>query len=236
LRQYHNWKAFDGPFSSWRNESAIVTSENQWRQAGEYTTEAAYVSGREHYSKAAAGKEKRKSWPPVSAGEFGGMLEEICAPSRAATFRWDHWEALNGARSAVFAYQVAPEFSRYSVCCRVVAQLNGKPRQEYVKTGHRGFVSVDPQSGKVERLILYATDLTDAKGLSAAGHVLEYSDVTIGGSRYSLPVRSTAYVRNGPFESREDMEYRDHRRFSADAAINFAEDPAPKEDSGKTGH
>jgi len=235
VRQYHNWRDIDTFFSSWRNEATRITLENQWNETGAYTTEAAYVAGREHYGKT-AGKEKRKSLPPVSVGEFGGMLEEICDPSRAAKFAWDHWQMVNGTRAAVFAYEVASEFSRYSVCCRAAAQSNGTPRQEYVKTGHRGFVAVAPQSGAVMRLILYATDLTDPGGLNAAGHVLKYADVDVGGSRHLLPVRSTAYVRIGQSESREEIEYRDHHKFSAEAAINFAEDPAPRERDRTTGH
>jgi len=230
VRQYHNYQAFDAPGFAQGHEATATVVDDRWHEAGAYTAEAAYISGREHYSKAAAGNEKRKSKPPVSVGEFGGMLEEICDPSRAAIFRWDHWQVVNGARTAVFAYRVAAEFSRYSACCRVVVQPDGKLRREYVKTGHRGFVSVDPQSGTVMRLILYATDLTEATGVVAAGQLLEYGDVSIGGSRYILPVRSTAYVRIEQFESREEIEYRDHRKFSADAAIDFAEDPEPQQD------
>jgi hypothetical protein len=236
VRQYHNYGPFDAPGFFQGSVAAATVVDNRWHEAGSYTAEAAYISGREHYSKTSAAKEKRKPIPPVSVGEFGGMLEEICDPSRAASFLWDHWQMIHGTRVAVFAYRVAPEFSRYSVCCREVAQPNGKPRQEYVKTGHRGFVSVDPQSGAVMRLVLYATDLTEATGLNAAGHVLEYADVDVGGSRYLLPVHSIAYVRIGRSESREEIEYRDHRKFSADAAINFDEDPAPQEGNRTTGH
>ncbi|MFY9726535.1 MAG: hypothetical protein WAJ87_13645 [Bryobacteraceae bacterium] len=236
VRQYHNYRSLEVPGSFQGYEKTATIVDDRWHEAGEYTAEAAYISGREHYSKTAAGKEKRKSIPPVSVGEFGGMLEEICDPSRAAEFAWDHWQMLDGTRAAVFAYQVALEFSRYSVCCRQAAQLNGKPRQEYVKTGHRGFVFLNPQSGAVLRLVLYATGLTEATGVNAAGHVLDYGDVAVGGNRYLLPVRSVAYVRIGRFESREEIEYRDHRKFSADAAINFDEDPAPQEGHRTRGH
>jgi hypothetical protein len=71
----------------------------------------------------------------VSIGEFGGMMEEIFDSSRAAKFDWDRWQTLEGTRTAVFSYRVAPEFSQYSVGCRTVAQLGGKRRQEYVKRG-----------------------------------------------------------------------------------------------------
>jgi hypothetical protein len=210
-------------------EEAVTTVDDRWHAATAYTAEAAYAAGRT-YHRQTADDEKRNRALHVSHGEFGGMMEEIFDPSRAATFEWDRWQTLNGTRTDVFNYRVAPEFSRYSVCCRPVAQPGGKPRQEYVKAGHRGFVFVDPQSGTVMRLILYATNVGAPADVNAAGHVLEYGEVGIGGSRYLLPVRSTAFVRIGQSESREEIEYRNYHKFSSEAAIDFAEDAGDRED------
>ena len=151
-------------------------------------------------------------------------MEEIFDLRRAASFEWDRWQTLNGTRTAVFSYRVALHLSRFVVCCRMIPQGYDKPIHTYLKAGHRGFVFADPRSGAVMRLILYASDFAGDVDTMAAGHVLEYGDATIGGSRYLLPVRSTAYARIGQYESREEIEYRNHHRFSSDAAINFTED------------
>ena len=66
-------------------------------------------------------------------------------------------------------------------------------------------------------------------GVNAAGHVLDYGEVNIGGKSYLLPVRSIAYVRVGRFESREEIEYSHHRKFTTEATVNFIEDPADQE-------
>jgi hypothetical protein len=237
VRQYHNYKSFDKPSSffvgGW---SETVTSvDDRWYAAGAYTADAAYVAGRA-YHRGTAANDKRERTSRVSHGEFGAMLEEIFDPSRAAWFAWDRWQTLNGTRTAVFGYQVAPEFSRYSVCCRTTVQPDNKRRQEYVKAGHRGFVFADPRSGAVMRLILYATGPAGEADTIAAGNVLEYGDVSIGESRYLLPVRSTAYVRIGEYESREEIEYRNYHKFSSEAAISFTEDAGDGEGMPAIGH
>ena len=89
--------------------------------------------------------------------------------------------------------------------------------------------------GRWTRLILYATGLGGAADVNAAGHVLEYGEVGIGGSRYFLPVRSTAFVRIGQSESREEIEYRNYHKFSSEAAIDFTEDAGDREGMPATG-
>jgi len=91
-------------------------------------------------------------------------------------------------------------------------------------SGAPGIVFVDPQSGAVMRLIMYATDFAGDVNNVASGHVLGYGEVGIGGSRYLLPVRSLAYVRIEQYESREEIEYRNRHKFDSEAAINFTED------------
>ena len=151
-------------------------------------------------------------------------MEEIFDLRRAASFEWDRWQTLNGTRTAVFSYRVALHLSRFVVCCHMIPQGHSKPLQQYVKAGHRRFVFADPQSGAVMRLILYASDFAGDADTMAAAHVLEYGDVSIGDRRYLLPARSTNYVRIGPYESREEIEYRNYHKFSSEAAINFTED------------
>ena len=74
-------------------------------------------------------------------------------------------------------------------------------------------------------MILYATDLSEATEVSAAGHVLDYGEVTVSRQPYLLPVRSVAFVRSGIYETREEIEYRNYRKFSGEAIINFTADP-----------
>jgi hypothetical protein len=225
VRQFHNYKLFlaIGAFPGQSIGTAPVNAH--WYAAGAYSSETAYVAGRV-YQKPAAGAGIRTQILPVSIGEFGGMMEEIFDTTRAATFAWDRWQMLNGARMAVFSYRVPLASSRYAVCCLTIPQPPAKPRQEQIKAGHRGLVFIDPGSGAVMRLILIADGFAGNVDSLAAAHLIEYGDIAIGTNHYLLPRRSTAYVRIGSYESREEIEYRKHRKFTGEAAINFGEDPA----------
>lgn len=227
VRQFHNYRVFTtmGPFPGQSIRSSTVDGE--WHPAGAYTTEAGYLAGRAYHKQAVA---TGKKMPPVevSIGEFGGMLEEIFDRARNATFAWDRWQTVNGIRAAVFHYHVPLASSRYSVCCATVAQPAGKSRQERVKAAHDGLIFADPQSGAVLRLILIAGEFAGNVNTLAAAHVLDYGDVAVGANHVLLPVRSIAYVRIGPYESREEIEYRDYHKFASDAAINFSQDGAPE--------
>ncbi len=214
--QYHNWGL------TAVNPSSLL--DDAWHPAGKYKYDTAYVAGRPYHKLDVVASETHGRLLPVSNGEFGGMLEEIFGAARRATFAWDRWQMRNGTRLAVLAYNVPLATSGYTVCCRQISRFFGKPEHEFVKAGHRGFVLADPRSGAIMRLIMYATDFADEADTIAAGHVLDYGEVTIGARRYLVPSHSSAYVRIGQYESRDEIEYRNYRKFSSEAAINFAED------------
>ena len=197
-----------------------IKVDDRWHADRAYQLEAEYGRSGEFPSEMAAWAEhKRVSL--LSIGEFGGIMEEIFDSSRRAVFHWDRWQVIGGIRTAVLTYEVTPEFSRYSVCAR---EESDKDLGSCRIAGHRGFVFVEPESGTVERLILIATGLTGE--VYGAGHVLDYGPASISGRRYTLPVRSIAYMRIGQYETREEIEYRNHRKFTADSVVNFAADPA----------
>ncbi len=221
VRQYHNYHDVNESVccNIWKK---IPHIDDVWHMAANYTIEAAYVSGHERLAKAPVNGQQPAHEVRVSAGEFGGMLEEIFDPSRNAAFVWDHWQVLSGIRTAVFSYQVSSEFSRYSICCR------GAHLTEWVKAGHRGFVFADPKSGTIMRLILVAAGLNENTGVTGAAHVMDYGNVTIDTVPYVLPLRSIAYVRIGPYESREEIEYSRHHKFGTESEISFEGEDNPK--------
>ncbi len=194
----------------YRNYKGSVV-DDQWHASLRYSMEATYPER----------PGKRSPVVPLTTGEFGGMMVAIFAPASAGTFTWDRWQVMAGTRMAVFGYRIVPVFSRYTVCCRLVPQPDGSSRAEDYPSGHRGVVFIEPASGIVRRLILYATGLTETSPMSAAGNVLDYGEVKIDNMRYMLPVRSTGYERVGRAETREEIEYRNYHKFRADTAIDF---------------
>ena len=64
--------------------------------------------------------------------------------------------------------------------------------------------------------------------LCHAGHVLDYGEANIGGSSYLLPRRSIGYTQRSDPEAREEIEYRDCRKFGSDANIVFPTEGTPE--------
>jgi len=206
----------------------VPPSGTHWRDAGSFSGEVAYVAGRDHFrvtlvnNKPFSGSLEQlgrdHAW-----GEFGGLMLEIMDPRREAAFRWDRWEMLQGRRMAVFRYAVDLAHSHYSL--RVpLRHWRGAVSQSWIfPAAHHGFIYVDPQTGVLERSILYADGLDCASPLSAAGDVLDYSAIRIGEATFQLPTRAVAYGRAQRTETREEIEYRDYRKFQSDSTVKFDE-------------
>jgi len=127
-------------------------------------------------------------------GEFGPILSTVLVDASRNKLGWLRWEQGAAGPVAVFAYGVAPEKSQYEVeyCC--VADSLGQPHVFRRLTGYHGEMTVDPASGAILRLQVQA-DLKPGEPVAAAGMVVEYGPVEIGGRTYICPVRSVALTR-----------------------------------------
>ena len=217
-RQFHT--LVHGRLSPSRGGTRMVAEvDKRWHPAGSYTAEATYVEGADHYRLVLEdNRPTTKSFDAivqkVSWGEFAGAMKEVF--SSEPGFEWDRWEVTGGIRTAVFTYYVDPAHSGYWLCC-----------PEFT-TGHRGLVYADPQRGAIRRIIIYATGLTLSSPVNAAGHVIDYAEVKIGGQTYLLPYRSAVYNRSGTTEIREDIDYRGYRKFGTNATVAFPTDQQPQ--------
>jgi hypothetical protein len=144
------------------------------------------------------------------------MMQEVLG--REPALKWDRWQVLNGVPAAVFGYFVSPEASRYSVCT-VTRETNEQPVCR--NTPHRGLVFAEPETGAVRRIVVYATGLGPADPVTAAGHVLDYTETGVGGRRHLLPAAAISFVQSGRREWREEIEYRRYRKFEAETTIRY---------------
>ena len=207
---------------------AVPPTGTLWIAAGSFSGEVAYVAGRDHFRVTRVNdKPFRGSLEQLgrdySWGEFGGLMLEIMDPRRAAAFQWDRWEVLHGRRLAVFRYAVDLAHSHYSLRVPLVHPQGAEKQSWTFPAGHHGFIYVDPQTGVIERSILYADGLDCASPLSAAGDVVDYGAIRIGGSSFQLPTRAVAYERALQTETREEIEYRDFRKFESESTVKFDE-------------
>ena len=218
VRQFRNYALVHHP-SFGHPDRMDAVADDRWHAAGSYSGEAGYVGGRDYYRVASVdNKPFHGSFEQLGrdalSGEFGGLMTEILDPSREATFEWDRWEVYRAHRMAVFRYAVDLKHSRYWL---------RSPATQPVNIAHRGLVYVDPQTGVVGRLILYGIGLTIDAPLNAVAVVLDYGNVPIGGATFLLPVGGISYMRAQRRETREEIDYRDYRKFQSASTVKFDE-------------
>ena len=214
-RQFRGYRREDWQGAGW----PISLADGRWHAAGSYSDQAGYVGGRDYYRVAFRdGKPFHGTLEQLgrdlSWGEFGGLMTEILDPSREAAFVWDRWEVHGGRRMAVFRYAVDARHSRYSL--RTAAS-------QPVTVAHGGFVYVDPRTGVIGRLVLNGVGLPSNFVIRAAADLLDYGEVAVGGASFVLPLRALAYQRAPTGETREEIEYRDYRKFQSESTVKFDE-------------
>lgn len=131
----------------------------------------------------------------VTRGTFGPIListfESATAPG--GSLKWSRWEQTGNRRVAVFRYSTAPDMRSFDVgfCCLAVDDAAVHFRR---KTAFHGEIAVDPETGRVFRLVVHA-DLEPRSPLLSSGIVVEYGSVNLGGISYFCPLRSVSLSR-----------------------------------------
>ncbi len=144
------------------------------------------------------GKTKPEASPPglSSSGEFGPTLVTILSDSAKGRTVWSHWEETSAGLAAVYSYEVPAGASHYRVdycCTRGAVDTNDGTNSFHGTPGYRGFLYIDPETGAVLRYTLNS-ELRDSDAITRSAVLVEYGQVSIGGSDYLCPVRSEAVM------------------------------------------
>jgi hypothetical protein len=154
----------------------------------------------------------------TSTGEFGSMLREVFEPGTKARFDWDHWATLRKRRALVFAYRVLQPNSQWSI---------DYERRDRIIAGYRGLIYIDRDTRQVLRVTLEAEDIPPAFPVQQAKTVLDYDYADISGRQFLLPLKAEVRMRASRFLTRNDVEFRLYRKFSAESELKFDETPPP---------
>ena len=130
-------------------------------------------------------------------GEFGPILSLAISDAIHNKLAWLMWEKGGGGKVAVFAFEVPPRTSHYSVdyCC--LRDPGGQPRRFQTVAGYRGEIAIEPQTGAILRLQLQA-GLGANEPVKSSSLLVEYGPVEIGGRTFICPRRSVAVFRIRP--------------------------------------
>jgi hypothetical protein len=148
----------------------------------------------------------------TSTGEFGSMLAELFAPETAAEFQWDRHSVLRGRKVFVFRFRVSQRRSQWHISYQ---------RQREIIAGYRGQAYIDKETGMVLRLSLVTDEVPRDFPINEARTALDYGFAKISDRDYLLPLRATIRMREAKLLTRNEVEFRLYRKFTAEASIAF---------------
>ncbi len=158
----------------------------------------------------------------TSTGEFGTMMREIFLPETETEFWWERWARLRGKIVHVYGYRVRQAKSKWRVSWQ---------RQLEVVPGYKGLVYIDRDVPMVYRLTLEAENMPASFPIQEAKSMLDYAFSEISDKQYLLPLRAEVRMREGRFLVKNQVEFRNYRKFGAEATITFDvnAEPLPEE-------
>lgn len=203
----------------------------EWNESGSWlpvdtlTLRVTYYQEKERYQLTARnGRASRQSVESLAGaytqGEFGSVLRLIFDDASKTEFQWLRWDRSEPRPLAVFRYRVRVENSRYLL----------RALTKSVVAGYHGEVAIDPESGRTMRWTVIAEPpayFPVAESITS----MVYGLRQIAGEEYLLPVAAETIVTERPLTVQEMgkpamryrnvIDFRDYRKFSADARIRF---------------
>jgi len=192
-------------------------SRTSWQALDVVTADVVTENGKESYKNLLVnGKpprdaiEKTGSW---STGEFATVLQGILAPQTDADFHNKRSTTIVNRPAYRYDYAVAQPNSMWHVYASA---------ESYVP-GYTGSIWIDKENFRVLRIEMSAVDMPRSFALDAVESAVDYDYVLIGDKKYLLPVHSEALscVRGTAECTRNVIEFRNYKKFSADTSITF---------------
>lgn len=146
-----------------------------------------------------------------SQGVLGAALvpNHIFDPRVSTHFNWSKVEMRQGKRLYVFTYEVAPF-------------LKLKDGSKEVTVGFHGYFSADPETGMI---LVRHQEMDSPSDYRYQQYItdIEYGPVTISGVEMILPVKASENVREGKRLMRNEIQFVNYRKYSADSTVTFGE-------------
>lgn len=160
--------------------------------------------------KPAASADPRNLPESFSRGEFGTLQQRIFDPQTATEFRWDRWVTRDKRQMYVFSYRV-PKSKGYVI-------------QEGKRTtvvAFKGLIYADAGTKAVMRIEMQGVDFPGSSSYQSLTLKLNYKLIKVAEQEFVLPSDFEFNSRQSGGTTEVDAEYRNYRRFSADATIQF---------------
>jgi hypothetical protein len=203
---------------------------DHYRSIGNILARVSYNEGHEKYNvysvngqlvnTSMEGLPATRTGGAISTGEFGSLMREIFESRSQAEFGWDHWATLRGRRMAVFNYFIDSGHSNYSITYEA-----GRPDEQRIITAYKGLIYADENTGEIDRITFVAVDIPSSFPVTKATEILDYDAVDISGQQYVCPLVAKLYMRAEHQRSKNEIEFRNYRKFGTESTITYDADP-----------
>ncbi len=152
----------------------------------------------------------------TSTGEFGTLLAALFQPETEAQFAWVGPASLRGRPVYEYDYRVLRERSTWHISWQ---------KERTIIPAYRGRIAVDAENHQVLSLSMEAEEIPADFPIQAASTSLDYDYATIAGRSFLLPARAAVELREARLATRNEIQFRQYRRFTADTRLVFEETP-----------
>jgi hypothetical protein len=180
------------------------------------SAEIIYEDGQESYRKVKINnrptdkplQESDGSW---STGEFASILLELFHPQTHAQFRSGGASTISGFSARVYDFQVQRENSRWTL----------HARSQTLTPAYAGSVWVDPNTARVLRIEIQASNIPSDFPMDTVETAVDYSYVRIGETSFLLPVHAEALgcERGTSNCSHNIIDFRNYHEFKSETKI-----------------
>ncbi len=214
------------------NRSIAYAGTSNWQQLDRLTVAVGYRPGKGEEYKVLnvnglpkVDSKDKQSYEEVggtsSTGEFVTVLASIFKDESKTDFEPLDTDVLRNRRCIIFNFDVKRQNSKQTITA--VGFFN-----DSTVTGYQGKLWIDRETGRVLRIESEATEIPSDFPIRAAKRNVDYDWVSINDGKYLLPtlsdVRLTARQDRQLLETRNEIRFREYRKFDTDVKISDIQD------------
>ncbi len=196
-----------------------ATNPPDWQAIDTVSADVVCVKGQEEYRNIKINgrltKEPAEKTGAWSTGEFVTTQQDILSPMTAAQFTKRGTDRIGGRTVLVYNFSVKQPFSHW--------QVHASDEGKIYRPGYKGTMWIDQETNRVMRIEQQSLSFPGDFPFDKAEIVLEYDFVRIDSKMFLLPVHSENMIcqRGSNNCSRNEINFRNYRKFGADSKIDF---------------
>ncbi len=190
-----------------------------WKQLDSYTSKLVFADGSEQRSledvnghPVRAGSHRAVRRPLTTEGEFAVLISNVFGEASQASFEWQGWQQLRSRRVAVFRYSIDHDHSTIKLSLPAFASAI---------VPYHGLVFANSETGMILRIENQLTDIPWELQTKSLVTTIDYTPINIGAGSYILPSDAVVEAVTPSGKIRNDLHFRNYRKFEAESTIVF---------------